>query len=548
MLSLLAFLEAAPGCSSPTIEEPVPVEPADETPEEPVDEQPAPRILLTLSTDRLPVLQGTEVTFTAQVERRNGFRGEVQLRAVGLPAGAAMEEVTIPSDQDEVTLTLSAPGEAPHSLPTEVTIAAEAGKLSAHEALTVTVYGPPGALDTSFRGGSVKTQMGPSDAYANALATQDDGKLIVVGNSYDNRGDFALVRFEQDGKIDASFGEAGKVITDLGAGSDIARAIAVDSEGRTLVAGSSDQGETGLDFALVRYREDGSLDPSFGDGGKVTIALSDDSDTAYALLLQSDGKIVVAGEASMGSSSTGQDFALVRFKDDGSLDRSFGDEGKVLTPLAAFSGRDTVYSLALQDIDGEEHIVAAGGEGDFSCARYRSDGSLDPNFGDGGKVLGLFGSVIGAARGVRVLEDGSLILAGHTAHDIALAKLTSDGVPDESFGDSGLVITKVSETNWDEAVALEIESEGNIVVAGWVYEGNSSSANTVLLRYDANGSLDEGFGKNGIVETAVSAPGKADLATALLLQSDPRVPAVRVLVAGNAVDSFYQFALSRFWR
>jgi uncharacterized delta-60 repeat protein len=539
-LSALAVFPAVLGCSSPALEE--------ELPDEPNEEEPAPRLLLTLSTERLPVLQGTEVTLTAHVERKNGFSGEVQLSAQGLPPGATLEAVTLLDDEDEAELTLSAPSNAPHSLPTEVTIVAEAGNLRASESLTVTVYGPPGSLDTSFLGGKVTTQVGPSDAYANAMTSQKDGKLIVVGNSYDNRGDFALVRFEQDGQIDEAFGDHGQVLTQVGEGSDVARAVAIDAEGRILVAGSSDSGATGLDFALVRYLEDGSLDTNFGEGGKVTTALSSDADTPYALVIQNDGKIVVAGDASLGSSSTGQDFALVRYLEDGSLDESFGEGGKVLTALSAFSGRDTVYALTLQDIDGEQHIVAAGGEGDFSCARYRKDGRLDTTFGDGGKVTGLFGSTIGAARGVRVLGDDSLVLAGHSGHDVALAKLTEHGDLSESFGNLGLLVTPVSDTNWDEAVALEIEAEGNIVVAGWVYEGNSSSGNTLLLRYDAKGELDAGFGQGGIVETQVAASGKSDLATALLLQNDPRVPAVRVLVAGNAADSFYQFALSRFWR
>jgi uncharacterized delta-60 repeat protein len=187
-----------------------------------------------------------------------------------------------------------------------------------------------------------------------------------------------------------------------------------------------------LDFAIARYNTDGSLDTSFGTGGKVTTMFSADSDTASALLLQADGKIVVGGDSYQGASGTGVDFALARYNSDGSLDTTFGQSstpGKLTTALAQFSGRDSIYALTLQTVAGEARIVAAGGEGDFSVARYLPDGTLDVTFGaaGNGKVTALMGSSIGAARAVRVDADNRIVLAGHVSHDFALVRLDAGG-------------------------------------------------------------------------------------------------------------------------
>jgi uncharacterized delta-60 repeat protein len=129
-----------------------------------------------------------------------------------------------------------------------------------------------------------------------------------------------------------------------------------------------------------------------------------------------------------------------------------------------------------------------------------------------------------------------------------LAKLGKSGSPDAAFGENGKVLTAVSKDNWDEAQGLAVEADGKLLVAGWTYEGNSSSGNTTLLRYDADGALDPGFGEAGIVITEVAAATKADQGSALLISPDERVPSERILVAGSASASFSQFALTRFWR
>jgi uncharacterized delta-60 repeat protein len=509
---------------------------------------------LSLASDKLPVLQGAMASVEVTVTRKAGFAGAVTLSDAGLPAGATFAPVTIGEGETKATLVLTATAEAPHSLPTAVTIRGTSGALHDEEPLTVTVYGAPGTLDTSFAaGGKIAVPVGAGEDYAFAMAVQADGKLLVAGRAAEHKGDLAIVRLERDGALDTTFGAGGKVTTDVAGNADTAYAIAVQPDGKIVVAGAAIVTGTAPDFVVARYLPTGAPDASFGTAGVVTTAFGDDADTAYALVIQPDGKIVVGGDSNQGTSKTGIDFALARYDADGKLDATFGDvatPGKAVTAIASSSGRDSIYALALQDVGGEKRIVAAGGEGDFVLARYTSNGQLDAGFGAGGKIARVFDSIIGAARAVQVAADGKLLVAGNTHHDFALVRLGQGGQLDATFGGSaaGKVVTPVSATNWDEAQGLALESDGKIVVAGWAYEGNSSSGNFAVARYATDGALDATFGGTGTVVTPVASGTKADQASALLLQIDERIPAVRVVVAGSANGSNNDFAIARYWR
>ena len=505
------------------------------------------RFLLTLEASKLPVLQGDSATVKVSVERKDGFEGPVELSAEGLPRGVVAAPLTIAADETSAELELSATDSAPHSLPTQVEIHGKSEELSDSRELSVTVYGPPGSVDTSFQGGKVLVPVGGTDAYAYAMTAQPDGKLLLAGTSHAHGGDFTVLRLNRDGELDTSFGSDGVVTTEVGEGSDVARAIAVDEAGRIVVAGSA-SGALGLDFGVVRYQPDGKLDESFGNKGRTIVSFGDDADTAYCLALQSDGKIVIGGDSSRSSGQTGLDFGLLRLDVDGKPDPSFGDAGLVSTTVATFSARDSIYALTLQDVAGEQRIVAAGGEGDFTLARFRADGTLDQTFGEQGKVTGLFGSTIGAARALSLTAEGDIVVAGHAQHEFALAKLRKSGALDAAFGVDGKVVTQVSDTNWNEAHGLGVQADGKLLVAGWTYEGNGSSGNTTLLRYDAQGTLDASFGQKGVVITEVAASSKPDQGSALLILPDERVPSERIMVAGFASGSFSQFAMTRFWR
>jgi uncharacterized delta-60 repeat protein len=277
----------------------------------------------------------------------------------------------------------------------------------------------------------------------------------------------------------------------------------------------------------------------------VTTAIGNGTDRVYAILLQPDGRIVLGGDSDQGVN--GIDFALVRYNTDGSLDTTFGNGGIVTTAIADFGGRDSIYALTSQTVGGESRIVAVGGEGDFVAARYTTTGALDSGFGNGGTVRGLFGSTIGAARGVVATADGKLVIAGQSQHDHALVRLLPDGVLDVSFGTAGRSVVPVSTTNWDEVTALVQQADGKLVTAGWAYAGNSSSGDYVITQFTVDGTLDAGFGNGGVVITPVAPGTKSDAAQAIALQADDRVPTVRSIVAGSRNDSNNDFAVVRYW-
>ena len=503
---------------------------------------PAASFTLALSTPKALILQGTTLTLDATVTRSSGFDAAVDVAVTGLPAGVTATPVQIAQGATTATLTLSAEAAAPHSLPTDASVTGSAGALTAQQHVTVTVRGVAGSLDTSFgSNGKAVTDVGPTDDYATAMVVQADGKLVVAGWGNGPLGyAFELVRYQRDGAIDTTFGTAGKVVTAVGNGADQANAMALQADGKIVVAGSVDESPKGKSFALVRYNADGSLDAGFGTGGKVITSFGSAVDEAFAVVVQPDGKIVAGGHTL--SATRGLDFAFARYNADGSADASFGSNGQVALPITVGNSRDSIYAMALQTHAGEVKIVAVGGEGDFQMARLHADGSIDTSF-----TGGQFGSVIGAARAVALTPDNKIVIAGHAGHDFAILQLTAEGQVDPGFGGSGRAITAVSTTNWDEAHAVAVQADGRIVVGGWVYSGNGSAGDYVVARYLVDGTLDAGFGNAGLTITPVAPGTKADEGRALLLQTDDRVPTVRSLLAGSANDSNYDFAVTRYW-
>lgn len=513
---------------------------------------PTPGFSFTLDTSRVIVWQGQQASVQVNIQRETGFNDAINFAVESLPAGATAAALSVAAGSNTGTLTLQAAATAPHSLPTSVAVKASAtGTAGASQPLTLTVRGAVGDIDTSFGGGTLVTAGGQTDDYVNGLAVQADGKPVIVGHgvfSAITGTDFMLVRHLRDGGLDPSFGTGGKVSTAFnnGGASDEAQAVAVQPDGKILVAGTSDQGATGYDFALARYNADGTLDATFGTNGRVTTSFGNGADKAYALLLQPDGKIVVGGDTSQGAN--GKDFALARYNANGTPDATFGTAGKVITPIGANGASESVYGLALQTVGDLPRIVAVGGEGDFIAAAYRADGTLDASFGTGGVVKGLFGTIVGAARSVVVTPANNLVLAGHRDHDFAAVRLLPTGSLDATFGTAGRAVFVLSADNWDEATSLVLQADGKLLLGGWIYTGNGSSADTVLLRLNADGSRDATFGPGGARITAVAAGTRTDQGRALALQPDDRVPTVRVLQAGQASgNNDLEVVLMRHW-
>lgn len=507
-----------------------------------------PAFSTTLGSDKAVVVQGSSTTLRVNLARLRGFEGSVLVTLDGLPAGVSAPAVSIGPNTTSVDVTINAQGTAPHSLPTAATVRFTSGNLVAQEPLTVTVRGLPGVIDTSFAGGAVVTPVNASEDYAHAVALQADGKTVVAGTTAISTGTVvALVRYQRDGAIDPSFGIGGKVTLQVGARGDSARAIAIQPDGKIVVAGWTDSTGTDSNFLVLRFRADGTLDPSFADGGKFVLPIGTGTDRAHAVAIQDDGKIVVGGESLTATNTTGRDFALIRLRADGTLDPQFGNGGKVVTPMGLQGVSDTVYALALPIVNGEQRIVAAGGEGDFVIARYTAAGILDASFGNGGKVMGLFNSNIGQARAVTLLPGGRMVVAGGIFNDFAAVQLKEDGTPDATFGNGGKVVVAVSKTNWDGATAVLRQADGKLMLAGWAYSGNSSAGDFVALRLLPGGTLDEAFGTAGIAIHPVAQGTRSDSARGMVLQADDRVPTVRAILAGEVSGSNYDFGLLRLW-
>ncbi|MEU0402110.1 calcium-binding protein [Streptomyces sp. NPDC006197] len=352
----------------------------------------------------------------------------------------------------------------------------------------------PGDLDTGFgAGGKATTNFGGFEQ-ANAVAVQPDGKIIAAGFT-DTGGvsggvhDFALARYNADGSPDAGFDTDGRLTTDF-SGFDQAAAVVVQADGKIIAAGHANSG----DFALARYNANGSLDTGFGTGGKVTTDFGG-TDQARGMALQADGKIVVAGASNAGGT---YDFALARYNANGSLDTGFDTDGKVTT---GFGGLDQAFAVAVQPDGRIVATGKAdpGGNDDFALARYNADGSPDTGFGTGGRVTTDFFGGLDQARGMALQADGKIVAAGLAnaggVFDFALARYNADGTPDAGFDADGRATTDFSGGN-DTAASVAVQADGKIIVVG-----QSTPGDFALARYNPDGTPDTGFDADGRVTT-----------------------------------------------
>jgi uncharacterized delta-60 repeat protein len=429
-----------------------------------------------------------------------------------------------------------------------------------------------GSLDTSFGGtGEVTGTIDSGGAAASALAIQKDGKLVAAGHS--NTGpfslpgssagnnDFALVRYHANGTLDTSFGRGGKVTTTIGpggglsiggphAGGAVASALAIQKDGKLVAAGGTHHGFGG-EFALARYNANGTLDTSFGRGGIVKTPTG----SASALAIQQDGKLVAAGGAVLPKPGSDSGFALARYHANGRLDTSFGRGGKVTTPFG--SGNDFANELAIQK-DGK--LVAAGvSDNGFALARYHANGTLDTSFGRGGKVTTPIGPGAGASA-LAIQQDGKLVAAGGSDNGhvgvFTLARYNANGTLDTSFGRGGKVTTPIGPGAG--ASALAIQQDGKLVVVGGRStrrEGRpvplpSGDTFFVLVRYNANGTLDTSLGRSGKVTTLITNCLQDCGASALAIQQDGKLVAAGGGYHGSGgypEDARLSFALVRYW-
>jgi uncharacterized delta-60 repeat protein len=413
----------------------------------------------------------------------------------------------------------------------------------------------PGSLDPGFNGtGKVLTSFyydygnGPEIAgsdYGYAVAVQADGKVVVAGSSYNGiNEDFGLARFNTDGSLDSSFGDDGRMTTEFGTGNygerDFGYAIAIQTDGKILVAGSSQKTGSPGDFALARYNTNGYLDSTFDSDGKL---LTNFGEVAFltCLAIQGDGKIVAAG---YGMNVDNIDFFLARYHTNGSLDSSFDGDGKLISPFSTRT--DEIYAIAIQS-DGK--IVVTGRTdssftNDIALARYNTDGSLDSSFDIDGKVVTAISSGGGFAHGIAMQSNGKIVVAGYAYsstsfnNDFVLLRYNTDGSPDNSFDADGRVMTPVG-SGQDYATSVAIQPDGKIIVAGTKENNVAPYSDFALVRYNSNGSLDMGFDGDGKAFVDMGNPGPGiDRCNAIALTND------RIYIAGYSYLPYYFFAVA----
>jgi uncharacterized delta-60 repeat protein len=415
-----------------------------------------------------------------------------------------------------------------------------------------------GELDLTFaEDGRVLTDFGQNDILS-GVALQADGKIVAVGWTQELAGpgsQFAVARYAPDGSLDEGFGTGGKIATSFGESSQAsARAVVIQSDGKLVVGGSAlalRDGQLQVDIALARYNPDGSADDSFGSGGKVLTDFDATHDTGSDVAIQPDGKLIVAGTTRpIGPLGTPRDFALVRYNADGSLDESFGGDGKVSTDFAA-SSDDFAHGVAFAP-DGR--IVVAGYRinratftSNLELARYEPDGDLDATFGDGGKVLDDSSGSTGAFD-VTVEPDQRVVAAGAAEPDLAVFRFTAGGEVDSTFGANGVASTDFGLAT-SGALALARQPDGKLVVAGAASPDAEPDAfspfSFAVARFDGEGQLDETFhGGTVLTELGVDT---YDEARAIALQPDGKIVVGGFTATSAATgDDPADFALVRY--
>jgi uncharacterized delta-60 repeat protein len=372
------------------------------------------------------------------------------------------------------------------------------------------------------------------DTFTVSIVLQPDGKLVVAGFSFNGSdNDIALARYNSNGSLDNSFSGDGKVTTAIASLSgDSANLIKLQADGKILLYGVTTVSGGKPNLVMVRYNSDGSLDTSFGSDGKITTDIAFFTSIS-AIRTQADGKILVAGDNL---------FALARYNSDGSLDTSFSSDGKVTTVIPyLLSNNNYVSSMSIQT-DGKILVAGASNTNEFCLVRYNANGTLDTSFDGDGTLDFLDSREMGSLSlsSVTAQPDGKILVVGKGNWvGLILARLNNNGSLDDSFDGDGIATTLLNSYNMNYPASIVIQPDGKLLVAGSIYNG--ANYNFLLVRYNSNGSLDTSFNADGIVNTSISS--YSDSASSVIGLADGKL-----LVVGKSSDgsSNADFALVRY--
>ncbi|WP_415327725.1 T9SS type A sorting domain-containing protein [Chryseobacterium sp. MMS23-Vi53] len=347
-------------------------------------------------------------------------------------------------------------------------------------------------LDTTFgSSGSTSINFGGEDVVLYDMKIGADGKIVAVGYWEDtnsiNRKDFIVVRLNANGTLDTTFNGTGKVTVAFGSNEDVAHAVAIQNDGKILVAGHSFTGSY-RDIAIARINVDGTLDSTFGTNGKVTTDLAGNNDEATCIAINTDGKFAVGSFTyGAGSSTISSDFGIAKYNANGSLDTSFSSDGKHVVVIGV--NNDKPESIVFQSngkiLIGGSAFMSSGRD-DFAIVRMNTNGTLDTSFNTDGIFTTPLGSSDDTARSMKLLSDGKILLAGTVASgsytDIGLIRVTSAGNLDTTFGTNGK--TQQGYGNLSVIKDMDVMSDGKIMVCG-----SAGTTNIFLARFGGSTPL-----------------------------------------------------------
>jgi uncharacterized delta-60 repeat protein len=400
-----------------------------------------------------------------------------------------------------------------------------------------TVFSQAGSLDTSFNFRGIRVEAIDSSAIARTGVLQADGKILALGtsNSATRGRDIALVRYNTDGNNDNSFGNNGVVTTDVNRNEDFAESIDLQADGKIVVAGYFDgSNATNGGLFVIRYLPNGSLDPSFGTGGKVIVP-----SPTYNYYYVSDVTVKVLRNGNILLAANIGPFYMTMFDARGNQITSF-------TPFPIYVSRFYVYPNGYLDqnygkipiaIQEDDKILIAGSVykngnalngTDFIIMRFMPDGTADTRFGNNGIIRYNSGERNDHVYSMTVLNDGGILLGGtinssNLGSTFGIAKFTPSGQLDLGFGNNGFTRTQIGDAGYDVGTSLAVQPDGKIVLVGYTFITNYAY-DFAVARYNSNGLIDATFGNQGKVTTNVGYP--TDQAYKVLLQPDGKIVAI----------------------
>lgn len=392
-----------------------------------------------------------------------------------------------------------------------------AGTTTLHAQTPDTSFGMYGLATTSFYG---------SNEAFNSLALQPDGKIIAAGFAKNTAGkqESVLARFDTSGGPDLSFNSTGKVMIPATVDEGI-RKVVLQANGKILTAGTRQLSATDWSLVLMRFLPNGAPDNNFGTAGVVTLSMSGKRIRATNLAVQSDGKIVVAG------SQLYDKFVIARFDSTGLPDAGFGNNGVVMSCYdAAETISSEGGGLGIQP-DGKILICGAAWTSvpQVGVARYNANGTIDNSFGTNGRLMltspnGIVAPEMWGGEELVILPGGSIVMSvvlstPSTAHQPCLVRITASGVVDNSFGLAGYARGSYS-AFYEVAPSLLVQPNGKLLAAGYV-QGSSTGDSLVVLQFEANGMPTAGFGTNGRLSYKLITTGQHG--TGLALQSNGKI-------------------------